>query len=160
MTITKGQVVEIEYTLKDAAGEILDTSKGKDPLVYLHGYKNIIPGLEKQLEGQKEGALLNLTIEPSEAYGHRTQELVNSVPKEELSQIPDLEVGMQLQAQGSQGVQIVTVVDINDDTVTLDANHPLADQTLYFDIEVLSVRAGTAEEKSHGHVHGVGGHQH
>ena len=160
MQISKNTVVEMEYTLKDTAGEVLDTSNGKGPLAYLHGFKNIIPGLEKELEGKKSGDELSVKISPEQAYGQRDENLISEVSKNELSAIPDLEVGMQLQAQSSQGARILTVTQIEGETVTLDANHPLAGMELHFEVKVTKVRSATEEELAHGHVHGPGGHQH
>lgn len=162
MTITADHVVEFDYTLTNDKGEVLDTSRGEGrrPLAYLHGKNNIIPGLEKHLEGKKEGDQFNATIAPEEAYGERTDDRVTTVPRAELAQIPDLQAGMQLQAQTPQGTQVVTVTEVNDDTVTLDANHPLAGETLNFDIEVVAVRKATDEEVAHGHAHGPEGHEH
>lgn len=160
MNISKDHVVEIEYTLTDSDGKVLDTSEGEAPLVYLHGHKNIIPGLENELEGKVVGDALKVTVDPANGYGEVMAELINDVPKAELTAVPDLQVGVQLQADTPQGVMIYTVVEINDDTVKLDGNHPLAGATLTFDVKVTNVRAATEEEVSHGHVHGPGGHQH
>jgi FKBP-type peptidyl-prolyl cis-trans isomerase SlyD len=158
--IQENCVVSFHYTLKDSAGEILDKSEGQDPLSYLHGQKNIIPGLEKELEGKKESEEFSVTIPAADAYGERQEELVTKVSKQELSQVPDLEVGEQLQAQANQGVQVFTVVGIEDEQVTLDGNHPLAGEQLHFDVKVESVREATEEEIAHGHAHGPGGVSH
>lgn len=160
MQIAKNYVVEFDYTLKNNDGEMLDTSQGKAPLAYLHGSKNIIPGLEKELEGKKEGDQFKISIPPAEGYGERNEQMVTSVPRSDLSQVPDIDVGMQLQAQTPQGVQVFTIVELDDENVTLDANHPLAGVTLNFDIKVVAVREATTEEIEHGHVHSPGGHHH
>lgn len=160
MTITKDHVVEIEYKLTDDKGKVLDSSEGQAPLAYLHGKKNIIPGLEKELEGRKAGDELKVSVEPTEAYGERVDALVRDVPRTELAGIPDLEVGLQLQANTPQGVQIFTIVGLSDDSVTLDGNHPLAGMKLNFAVKIVSVRKATNEELAHGHVHGPGGHHH
>lgn len=160
MLIAKDHVVEIDYTLTDDAGTVLDSSQGRGPLAYLHGAGNIIPGLESELEGKIAGASFKVSIAPAQAYGERNESLINVVPKQELAEIPDLEVGIQLQAQSPQGIQIFTVTEIGDSTVTLDGNHPLAGVTLHFAVEVINVRVATEEELSHGHVHGPGGHRH
>ncbi len=160
MNIAKDHVVEIEYTLTDDEGKVLDTSDGRDPLTYLHGGQNIIPGLEKELEGKVVGDALKVKVDPAEAYGEFNKSLINEVPKEELAQIPELKVGIQLQAQSPQGVQIFTVTAIGETCVTLDGNHPLAGMTLNFDVKVKTVRPATEEELTHGHAHGPGGHQH
>lgn len=160
MQISKNTVVEMEYTLRDADGEVIDTSSGRGPLAYLHGFKNIIPGLEKELEGKKLGDELRVKVFPAEGYGVRDENLISEVSKDELSSIPDLEVGMQLQAQSSQGTRVLTVIQIEGETVTLDANHPLAGMELHFEVKVTAVRTATQEELSHGHVHGPHGHHH
>ncbi|MCB0367418.1 MAG: peptidylprolyl isomerase [Bdellovibrionaceae bacterium] len=160
MTISKDHVVEIAYTLTDDNGKVLDSSQGRGPLAYLHGARNIIPGLESELEGKTIGDALKVTVAPAQAYGERNDKLINEVPRTELAQIPDLQVGIQLQAQSPQGVQIFTVTAVGDDTVTLDGNHPLAGMTLHFDVQIVHVRKATEEELAHGHVHGPGGHQH
>lgn len=160
MTIANDHVVEIDYTLKDDQGKVLDTSEGKTPLAYLHGGQNIIPGLELQLDGKAEGDEFSVTLEPKDGYGERRPELINDVPRSDLANLPSIEVGMQLQAQTPQGPQIFTVLKVADDQVTLDANHPLAGETLHFDVKVQKVRKATEEELEHGHAHGAGGHQH
>ena len=160
MQIAKNAVVEMEYTLRNAEGEVLDTSSGRGPMAYLHGFQNIIPGLEKELEGKTLGAEFRVKVEAAEAYGERDESLISEVDKAELSAIPDLEIGMQLQAQSSQGVRVLTVTNIEKDTVTLDANHPLAGVELHFEVKVTKVRKATEEELAHGHVHGPGGHHH
>lgn len=160
MTIAKDHVVEIDYKLTNDAGEVLDTSEGAAPLAYLHGHNNIVIGLEKQLEGKTQGDNFKASVAPEEGYGERTDNLVSQVPKAEFESVGELTEGMQLQAQTDQGFQIFTVAKIDGDMVTVDGNHPLAGQTLHFDVTVKSVRAATSEELDHGHVHGEGGHQH
>lgn len=160
MNATQDHVVVIDYTLTNSSGEVLDSSQGKEPLAYLHGFQNIIPGLEKALEGKQKGDELQVKLSPEEAYGPRRDELLSVVDKNELAQIPNLEEGMQLQAQTPQGVQVFTVSAINGDKVTLDGNHPLAGEELNFSVKVVDVRKASQEELEHGHVHGAGGHQH
>jgi FKBP-type peptidyl-prolyl cis-trans isomerase SlyD len=158
MQIAKDKVVSIEYTLKDDEGTLLDTSQGRDPLAYLHGAGNIIPGLEQALEGKQAGESLSVRIDPKDAYGERSDELQQVVPRQLFQGVETLEPGMQFQAQAEGGVQIVTVKAVEDDNVTVDANHPLAGVTLNFDVSVVEVRDANAEELEHGHVHGPGGH--
>lgn len=160
MQIAKDVVALIEYTLKDDAGTTIDTSVGKDPLGYVHGRGNLIPGLEAQLEGKKSGDVLNVTIPPELGYGHRTDEAIHKIWRRQLPPDADVRIGMQFQAESEHGVQVVTVIEIEGDRVTLDGNHPLAGKTLHFDVKVIETRAATAEELSHGHVHGHGGHHH
>ncbi len=160
MKIEKDKVVEINYTLKDKDGNVMDASNGQ-PLAYLHGHGNLIPGLEKELEGKEVGDKFTVTIPAAEAYGERNDALVQTgVPKEMFQGVDNLEVGMRFEAQTEQGMHSVEITDINDEGVTVDGNHPLAGQDLTFDIEVMGVRDATEEELEHGHAHGAGGHQH
>ena len=160
MQIGKDKVVAIDYTLTDPQGQILDSSQGRGPLSYLHGTGNIIRGLEQALEGKGEGEQLQVQIPPDQAYGEKDPSMVQSVPRAAFRGIADIKPGMQFQAQHARGQQVVTVVGVSDDEVTVDANHPLAGVTLNFDVNVVSVRDATPEEVSHGHAHGAGGHQH
>jgi len=160
MAIAADQVVSIHYTLKNDAGEVLDRSQADAPLTYLHGHGNLIPGLERELTGKSSGDRLQVRIVPAEAYGEYDQGLVQRVPRRALKGVRDVRVGLQLQAQTAQGARVVTVTQLSGDLVTLDGNHPLAGQHLNFDVEVGAVRAATAEELAHGHVHGPGGHHH
>jgi FKBP-type peptidyl-prolyl cis-trans isomerase SlyD len=160
MQVTQNAVVSIHYTLTDDAGKTLDSSAGGEPLAYLHGNGNLIPGLERALEGKVAGDKLDVKIAPADAYGEYDKSLVQRVPRRQLNSIPNLRVGMQLQAQSQHGAQTVTVTQLVGDMVTLDANHPLAGQHLNFAVEITEVRAATEEEIAHGHVHGPGGHHH
>lgn len=160
MQITAKKVVTIDYTLTDEQGQVIDSSQGSDPLVYLHGFSNIIPGLESALEGRKSGDALNVKVSPGEAYGERDDAMIQSVPRDLFEDAGELEVGMRFQSVSEEGVRLVTVVDVTDDTVTVDANHPLAGVTLTFDVTVVGVRDASAEELEHGHVHGPEGHHH
>lgn len=153
-------VVLIHYTLTNDGGETLDTSSGREPLAYLHGGGNIIPGLESALKGKKTGDKLKVSILPAEAYGLRDDSLIQVVPRADFGDTQDLEAGMQFQVQTPDGVRIVTIVGVEGDEIKLDGNHPLAGETLHFDVEVTEVREASAEELAHGHVHGVGGHHH
>ncbi|MBI4418460.1 MAG: peptidylprolyl isomerase [Ignavibacteriales bacterium] len=158
MKIAKNSVVTIEYTLTDEGGEILDTSKGREPLSYIQGMGNIIPGLENSLDGRLAGDKFMVSVQPADAYGERDEKRVVKVARDRFDGVDELEVGMQFRAEGgSGGSQIVTVTAVENDTVTIDANHPLAGKTLNFDLEVVKVRQATAEEISHGHVLGPGG---
>lgn len=160
MKISKGKVVSMHYALRDATGQILDSSEGQDPLDYLHGYGNIIAGLEKALEDKAVGEKLNAVIPPEEAYGIREESLVKTVPLANFHDPHAVEVGAQFQAETSRGPRLATVTEVDGQDVTIDLNHPLADQTLNFDIDVVAVRDATEEELSHGHVHGPEGHGH
>ena len=160
MKISKGKVVSMHYALRDAGGEILDSSEGQAPLDYLHGYGNIIAGLEKALENKAAGEKLNAVIPPEEGYGIREESLVKNVPLSNFQDPQAVEVGSQFQAETSQGPRLATVTQVDDKNVTVDLNHPLADQTLNFDIDVVAVRDATEEELAHGHAHGPEGHGH
>lgn len=157
MQISKNSVVSIHYTLKDEKGEIIDTSDGKDPLDYLHGAGQIIPGLENELEGRSTGEEFSVVIEPEMGYGTREETLVYEVPKSEFEVPEEVEVGMQFRVGAEGGSMIMVVAGVHDDTVTLDGNHPLAGMNLAFDVSVAGVREATEEEiKAGQHVHGSG----
>ena len=160
MSIGPDQVVSIHYTLRDDAGEVIDSSAKGEPLSYLHGHGNLIPGLERELAGRKPGDRLQVKIAPGDGYGEYSPELVQRVPRRTLKGLADVRVGMRLQAHTPQGPRPVTVTQVSGDLVTLDGNHPLAGKNLNFEVEVAAVRAATEEELTHGHVHGAGGHHH
>ncbi len=159
MTVTKDRVVSINYTLTDDEGQVLDSSEGREPLSYIQGVGAIIPGLEQALEGREKGENVSVSLEPEDAYGDYKEELIVNVPKDRFPEPEQLEVGGQVQAQTADGgVQILTVAEIGDEEVTLDANHPLAGQGLHFEVSIEQVRDATQEELDHGHVHD-GSHQ-
>jgi FKBP-type peptidyl-prolyl cis-trans isomerase SlyD len=161
MQVVKNSVVAFNYTLTDPAGQVLDSSQGREPLTYIHGIGQIIPGLEKHMEGKAAGAAFKVTVSPEEGYGVRDDRAVQQVPKAAFQGAGEIKAGMQFRAQGPQGQQqVVTVTKIEGDTVTVDGNHPLAGVSLNFDVAVVEVREATKEELEHGHVHGAGGHHH
>ena len=161
MLIANQHVVAIDYTLSNDAGEVIDSSAGAEPLVYLHGAGNIIAGLENALAGKIAGDELEVSIEPEDAYGEYSAELITNLGREMFEGVEELEVGMQFHASAPDGgMQIVTIRDVDGDQVTIDGNHPLAGQQLNFKVKVISVRAASEEEVAHGHLHGEGGHQH
>ncbi|HMV44288.1 MAG TPA: peptidylprolyl isomerase [Leptospiraceae bacterium] len=160
MVISKNKVVAIDYTLRNSEGEIIDASAGQEPLVYIQGIGNLIPGLEEMLEGKKVGDTFKAVIPPEKAYGEFDESLVQLIPSKHFAQIPNLEVGMQLQANMDGQIRIVTVTAIEENSVEIDANHPLSGETLDFDVTVKSIREASQEELDHGHVHGEGGHHH
>jgi FKBP-type peptidyl-prolyl cis-trans isomerase SlyD len=160
MQIAADSVVLIHYTLKDDDGKVLDSSSGGEPLAYIQGHGNLVPGLEKALEGKTEGNHVAVTLAPADGYGARNEALVQRVPKRSLQRAGEIRKGMQFQAQTEEGMRVFTVTTVVGDMVTLDGNHPLADQTLHFDVDVVAVRSATEEELEHGHVHGPGGHHH
>jgi len=161
MDIQNDAVVTIAYTLKDDDGNVIDSSEGHGDFAYLHGHENIVPGLEEALAGKSAGDSVSASVVPEKAYGPRNEELVFSVARSRMPDDVDLEIGMEFRAQAQDGQEmIVSVAGIEDDSVTLDGNHPLAGRTLNFDVDVKDVRAATPEEIDHGHVHGPGGHHH
>ena len=160
MAVAPDCVVTIHYTLKDDAGTVLDHSSPEEPLAYLHGHGNIIPGLEKELTGKSAGETLSVTVPPAEAYGEYEEQLLQSVPRRALRGIKDIKTGMRLHAQTPEGTRAVTVTKIIGDMVTLDGNHPLAGKSLHFEVRIEEVRPATEEELAHGHVHGPDGHHH
>jgi FKBP-type peptidyl-prolyl cis-trans isomerase SlyD len=160
VSIETNHVVSIHYTLKGDAGEVIDSSAGGEPLAYLHGHGNLVPGLERELTGKNAGDKLQVKISPADGYGEYDPQLVQRVPRRTLKGVGNVRVGMRLHAQTDHGPKPVTVTQITGDMVTLDGNHPLAGKNLNFDVEIAAVRAATEEELSHGHVHGAGGHHH
>jgi len=158
VSIKHNSVVTFDYTLKDDSGEVIDASDRAAPLAYLHGHGNLVPGLERELEGHDAGEHLEVRIPAAEGYGEYSKELVQRVPRRALKGIAKVTVGMRLQAQTKDGPRPMTVTHIAGDMVTLDANHPLAGRNLNFEIDIREVREPTEEELAHGHVHGPGGH--
>jgi len=157
--IGKNAVVSINYTLTNDAGEVMDTSEGREPLTYLHGANNLIPGLEKEMEGKTTGQNFKVTIPPAEAYGESNPELIQTLSKEMFKGVDKVEPGMGFTAQGPQGEQHIVVTAVDGDQVTIDANHPMAGKTLHFAVEIVNVRDASEEEIEHGHVHD-GSHDH
>lgn len=160
MTITKNKVVSLHYTLTNSSGEVMESSREREPMNYLHGSGNIIRGLEKALEGKAAGDILQVTVEPSEAYGERKPVNLQRVSAKHFSKPKSLKPGQIVGLQTRQGPVQVTIVKVGRFNVDVDANHPLAGQALTFDVEVLAVRDATQEERAHGHAHGPGGAQH
>lgn len=160
LLIGANSVVSLHYTLKNDDGEVLDSSEGKQPLIYLHGAQNIIPGLESELQGKSTGAKFDATIAPEQGYGMTRPELVQVVKKEMFQGVESIEPGMTFVAQGDGGrQQQVRVTDVSGDDVTIDANHPMAGMILHFTVDVVDVREATEQELEHGHVH-QDGHDH
>jgi FKBP-type peptidyl-prolyl cis-trans isomerase SlyD len=160
--VAKDAVVTFHYTLKNDAGEILDSSSGSEPLAYIHGYGHIVPGLEQALVGKAAGgAAFTVVVQPEDGYGVRHDQLIIEVPKAEWTLPDTVGVDEVIELHGEEGQStLARIISITDTDVTLDANHPLAGETLHFEIELTSVRPATAEELEHGHAHGPGGHQH
>ncbi len=152
MEIANNTVVSIDYTLTGDDGQVIDTSEGREPLQYLHGHQNIIPGLEKAIEGKSEGEELEVAVQPEEGYGPYRDELVQDVPKEAFAGVEKVEPGMTFQAESNAGPMTVMVKEVGEETVTVDGNHMLAGQVLNFKVAIKSVREATAEEVSEGTV--------
>ena len=153
MLIGKDCVVSIQYTLTNESGEVMDQSQEGQPLIYMHGAAGIIPGLETELTGKVAGDDFKVTIKPEEAYGERVEEMVQQVPRDSFPADTEIETGMQFNAESANGPMNVVVTAFNDDTVTIDGNHPLAGFTLHFEGKIEDVREATAEELDHGHAH-------
>jgi len=160
MQIADHTVASIDYTLTGPDGKVIDSSRGRGPLAYLHGASNIIPGLESALAGKTSGDEFVVVVPPERAYGPHDPNMVQPVPRGNFDGIKEILPGMQFEARTPQGARVVRVVKVDPDSVTIDANHPLAGVELQFAITVIDVRQATAEEISHGHPHGPGGHQH
>jgi len=161
MKVEKDKVVLMHYTLKNDAGDVIDSSDGGDPLPFLQGHGNIIPGLESALEGSKVGDKLDVSIKPEEGYGERMKDAIQEIPSSALKGVDEVKVGMQLQSQDKDGNSfLVSVTKIEDDKITVDGDHPLAGQTLHFSVSIESIRKAESEELSHGHVHADGQHHH
>lgn len=160
MTISKNKVVHIDYTLKDNEGNVLDSSDGRQPLAYIHGIGNIIPGLEAALDGKSVGDKIKTTVHPEDAYGKRDKNLKQKISLKQFENPEDVKKGVQLQIRSEKGVRLAVVTEIQGDDVIIDLNHPLAGVELNFDVEIKDIREASSEELSHGHVHGEGGHSH
>ena len=156
MVIADQKVVSIHYTLTNDDGDLIDKSSDGEPLSYLHGAGNIIPGLEAALAGKSEGDKLSVSVEPEQGYGTRNDALIQEVSREIFDGVENIQEGMQFQAHSEQGTRIITVTKVEGDRITVDGNHPLAGEKLNFEVEVDSVREATQEEISHGHVHKEG----
>ncbi len=160
MSIQDNQVVSFHYTLTDGDGKVLDTSDGREPLDYLQGHGNIIPGLEKEMTGKAIGDKFSAVITPEEGYGLREEGLVQSVQRSQFQDPDQIQLGAQFQVKAGEEQRIATITGIDEEIITVDMNHPLAGETLTFQVEILAVRDATQEELSHGHVHSGDHHHH
>ncbi len=160
MEIAADRVVLIHYTLKDDNGAVIDSSASGEPLAYIQGHGNLVAGLERALEGKQHGDKVAVSVAPADGYGKHDAALIQRIPKRSLQGSGEIKKGMQFQGQTADGMRVFTVTAVVGDMVTLDGNHPLADKTLNFDVEIVEVREATTEELEHGHVHGAGGHHH
>jgi FKBP-type peptidyl-prolyl cis-trans isomerase SlyD len=153
MQIAKNRVVTIHYTLTDDNNNIIDSTSASESFNYLHGFENIIPGLERVLEGKEAGDSFSVIIPAVEAYGERNDKLIADIPLERFQGVDSVKKGMQFHAQTPEGVRMVTVTEVSGETVTIDGNHPLAGMDLTFDVTVTAIREANPEELAHGHVH-------
>lgn len=162
MQIAPNTVASLAYVLTNTQGETLDQADNQQPFVYMHGAHNIIPGLENALTGKQAGDTLEVTIPPEQAYGLKDDSLMQEVPRSMFAGVEEEQIipGAEFHAQTNAGMQTIVITAVNGDIITIDGNHPLAGQTLHFDVTVLDVRAATKDEISHGHAHGPGGHHH
>ena len=165
MKIAENVVATIHYTLKDSEGEILDSSRGSDPLVYLHGHSQIVVGLESALEGKAVGDKVNVVIAPEDGYGLHDENLDLALPKTAFppEMLGQLEPGAQFMAEhpdDDDETVMYTVIGVEEDRVLVTGNHPLADTELHFDVEIHELRMATEDEQAHGHAHGPDGHHH
>lgn len=161
MSIGINKVVTLNFTLKDQDGIILDSTSGEQPFSYLSGHQNILPKLESEIDTMLIGSKRNISISAFDAYGEYNEDIVQVVGKNEFPPEFLLEVGMEYIASAPDGTKMpFTIIDVDEENVTIDFNHPLAGKDLNFEVELLNVRDATPEEISHGHVHGLGGHHH
>ena len=161
LLIDDDTVVTFHYRLRDSESTFTESSEGREPVVYMHGHANIVPGLEREMAGKTSGAKFTATVAPEGAYGARDENAVQRVPIKHLANRGKLVAGQMVAVNTSEGARHARVVKVGHFNVDLDLNHPLAGKTLIFDIEILDVRAATPEELAHGHAHGPGGaHDH
>ncbi|ACJ29575.1 Peptidylprolyl isomerase, FKBP-type [Shewanella piezotolerans WP3] len=160
MSIKDDSVVQFNYTLRDEQGEVLESNEGLDPIAYLHGHDNMMPGVENALVGKEVGAKFSVTLPASETYGERNEDAEQRVSVKHLQGAKVWKAGMRALISTDQGQRQVTIIKMGKFMATVDVNHPLAGRELTFDLEVAEVRDATSEEIAHGHAHGKGGHQH
>ena len=159
MKIEKDRVVRFHYAVSEQGQEVLESSEGREPLAILIGHGNIIPGLEKAMEGHEAGDSFGVDVVAADAYGERRDGLSQRIPKKHFGNQP-LQPGMQVVLNTNMGPRAVTIEKVGMSVVDVDLNHPMAGKDLHFDIDIVDVREATAEELEHGHVHGDGGHHH
>jgi FKBP-type peptidyl-prolyl cis-trans isomerase SlyD len=152
MQVADNLVVSIDYTLTNSDDEQLDSSKGQEPLAYLHGANNIVQGLEDALTGKSVGDMFTVTIEPEKAYGLYHEDMQQITDKSMFGGVDNLKVGMMFNADVNHGTGVVSITKIDGDKITIDGNHPLAGETLTFEVEVVDIREATTEELDHGHI--------
>jgi len=160
LRVVKDRVVRFHYQIFDAAGEVVESTRDGEPLAILHGRGNVMRGIEDALGGRMTGDRFEVTLPPEQAYGPRKDDFTQRISKKYFHQPARLKPGMTTQLSTEEGTRSVTVLKVGGKVVDVDMNHPLAGQTLKFDLDVVEVREATGEEISHRHVHGPGGHHH
>ena len=160
MKVEDHKVVGIEYTLKDKTGDVVDTNVGDESLYFIQGLGSIVPGLERAMHGRPLGDSFEIEIKAAEGYGEFDATKVRKIPKSVVKNLGEVTPGMMLQAQGPDGMEVVTVTQVTETEVHLDANHPMAGKDLFFAIRIAEIRDATEDELAHGHAHGPGGHHH
>ncbi len=160
MQIQKNSVVSFHYRLKEEGGEIFEDSHEGSPVLYLHGHKSMLPGLESALDGKEAGASFDVTVAPEQGYGLRKEGQSQRIPKKHILTKGKLKPGMMVQVNTKEGPYEAVVIKVGLKNVDIDGNHPLAGKTLVFSVELIEVREATEEELTHGHAHGKGGHEH
>ncbi len=160
MVISQDKVVSFHYRLKEEGGEIFEDSHKDTPILYMHGHKGMLAGVEEAMEGKSAGESFDVTVTPEKGYGRRREGEIQRVPKKHLLTKGKINVGQVVQVNAEGGAREAIVVKVGLKNVDIDSNHPLAGKTLVFSIEIIDIRDATGEEISHGHAHGVGGHQH
>lgn len=160
MKIDKNAVVRIHYSVTETGGDSIEDSRIGDPIAILVGHRNVIPGVENALIGHEAGDRIEVTVPPEEGYGHRHENAIRRLPKKKFGKGSVLKPGGLVMLDTDEGKRPVTIHKVGMSVVDVDMNHPMAGKTLTFDIEVMEVREGNAEEIAHGHVHGDGGHAH
>ncbi|WP_052368264.1 FKBP-type peptidyl-prolyl cis-trans isomerase [Algiphilus aromaticivorans] len=155
--ITAKTVAEFHYTLTNTNNEVIDSSRDREPMRYLHGANTIVSGLEQEMEGKKPGDKFQVEVTPENGYGERVDQLVQNVPRSAFEGIDEVAPGMRFRAETQNGPVTVTVTEVGDEEVTVDGNHPLAGETLNFDVEVVDVREASEDEVEHGHPHDENG---
>ena len=160
--VADDKVVIFHYTLTDEEGDVLDTSDGQEPMAYLHGAGNIVPGLESQMTGKKVGDAFKAEVAPEDGYGEVQGPGPQPVDRSAFPEGAEIHEGMMFAAQMPDGTQMpLWVVEISDDTIMVDNNHPLAGEKLFFDVKIEGIRDANADELEHGHPHGIDGtHSH
>lgn len=160
MQIELNKVVYFNYSLSEPEKDIIETSRKGDPMAYLHGHRNLMPALEASMVGKQQGDVFSVTLTPEQAYGHLRDDSKQRIPIKHVLTKGKLKLGMAIKINTDQGARDCIVVKVGRFNVDVDTNHPLADKTLVFDIEIIDLRDATPEEIDHKHVHGPGGHPH